>query len=311
MVMRIIAATVAAVPLVLGVVVVSEAQEVYRDRTGVWRYVEPPTWQSAPPPVPEAYVPEPGVNRWRGPRGTPRIEGGAHLRGVVPSYDDPYPDETGVIEPSYDDRDEIGSGLDPRDRLRAEGYFDGAVRPDDPSGAAPLLVDPSFLPGDPQRAEVPLGERVDQFAPQRSADIAAGLARYAAAKRAALGLSDPGKRLQSLRSANAYLVSLSDGPVSTQTIVAIDTVLGLEPITRDTTQLPGAGTSVVVPDRTASRADIEAAGRVTEYGFLRIRGQYPDEAAKAVGAPETFDRTAQDAVDTFLGVDSGRFAAQR
>ncbi len=275
--------------LVVAGATTAAAQEVYRDRYGVWRYVEPPVWQEpqrgwgAPPPVWR----EPPPDAYDDPYAAeaPAL----HLRGRVPSYDAPPPSAYADPWPGEVPEEWIPGGG--RDRMRQDGYLDV------PGAARPRLYDDYAAPDgpyDPAQPGLSL-DGGDLYAPPPG-EAEMGLAIYAAAKRAAVGLADPAARLQAIREANAWLVTLSRGPVTTEAIRAIDQRLGIGTIDKDTVSLPGAGTSVVRPSVEPTQADYEAARQVATYA----EGGMIDGLTRA-------ERTA---LDKFFGFDDGRLASR-
>lgn len=261
------------------------AQEFVRDRDGNWYLVEEPIF--APEPVDPAYIPQPP--RWREP---PFGDAGGHLRGRVPVYDEPYPGvrvyeprsaaAPDIYMPELDTRPEdFGGGA----THRLDPYLRGT---DDGPYAGYSLPDPSLDPG--AGGAIPDGWREAPDALDQN------LAVYVAAKRAAVARQDVLARAQAVKAANAWLVSLSKGPVSSSAIAVIDRVAGIETIDEDTTALPGAGTSLERPSVKPTAADREAAARVAAYGHG--------------GMIEGLDGAGTAALDRFFGFDDGRLASR-
>jgi hypothetical protein len=255
-------------------------QEVWRDRYGVWRYVEPPIWDAAPYDGPEDLptddvpLPEDDLGRSFDPD-----DPGAHLRGLVPSYDEP--------SDAFADYERPGLG-DPGSSASYNGYASEDPPAGYRAGGAPGFPDPQAAEISPGLAPPP-GLTDDRLEDD--------LALYVAAKRAALAM-DPAARAAAIRSANAFLVSLSRGPVSTDTIRAVDTLAGLA-AGPDTVRLPGAGTELDRPGTRPREADRAAARRIVE-GAGGEPGQGADAAA--------LDASALAALDTFLGTEGGSTA---
>jgi hypothetical protein len=289
------------------------AQEVYLGADGVWRYTAPPTVAGPSRPL---------------IRGAPVDDA---LRALVPSYDDPGwsgPDAAPYDEPYGEAPPTDGAaGVEPtpgdlpyESRVDEGGYVLRTVPAErffDP-GSSATLNDPYALPriedgpaggyyGDPQQGEIPLP---DVGAVPGADQMIDAFARYAAAKRGALAETDPGARLAAIRRANAYLLTLSRGDLSTGSIRAVDLALGITPVSNDTVQLPGAGTEVMRPDRKPAKADRDAARRLVEYGLLRNRGEAADVAVGRVMGDETGLGAQETAgLDRFLGLDSGFFVS--
>jgi hypothetical protein len=341
---RFLGSVLMAVPLMIGSAAPSMAQEVYQDRYGVWRYVEPPVWDTIPHDEPQAYRP-PGFGPPVGVIRRAPDDPGAHLRSLVPSYDEPDygpPEyvEPGYAEPYVEPGYEVPNQrayADPYGDPYADPYYGDAGRPTprygdqverrplDGSGGGTDMgyADPyagrgtvpeEYLPGgpdaeynNPQQLDAPLGA-----VRTLGNEFVRGLASYAAAKRSAVALSDPGKRSQAVRSANAWLVTLSHGPVSSDAIRAIDSMLGVETVDKDTVQLPGAGTEVNPPGAEPSGADRDAAQRVADYLRMRSRGETAADALAALPKPSSpVEARALAALDNFLGISGGSFAATR
>jgi hypothetical protein len=227
----------------------------------------------------------------------------------VPSYDEAPYDDPAYGEPPEDGADVRilrGRPFEPDSDLPLADSNDGGWSDPDPYRLPRLEDDPMADFGDPQRAEIPLPDPADV---PGGGDLVSGLARYAAAKRTALAEADAAARLNGVRSANAYLLTLAAGDISTAAIRGIDTMLGLGPVTEESVRLPGGGTEVKRPDVKPTPADRDGARRVVDYGLLRNRGETTADAIRRVmGEGVDLAPSVVAGVDTFLGLETGGFA---
>ncbi|BBE74306.1 hypothetical protein [Oharaeibacter diazotrophicus] len=257
---------------------------------GVPVYTDPraapaPGW-SDPPPIPPEDVPDAGR-----PAPVFRVDPRGYLVG--PEGDDPR----AAPEP-----------VRPRIVRRAPEPSLVPEPSPDPVGRAPdgATIDvPPVAAVPPASVEPPRGPAPGVAAPRRidlGATMAA-LALYDPAKRAAVKLADPAARNAAMKKANAYLVTASARPASEATIRAIDKLLGI-PVDKDSTALPGAGTTVERP-KVARPADVAALeGRLRAYHDARLgAGGKPTLLFGAGGSP--LDAGEMAGLDLFLGLPKG------
>ncbi len=158
--------------------------------------------------------------------------------------------------------------------------------------APPAEGGPAILrPSPEQRATVNLSRALD------------ALSVYAPAKKAAVKLDDAADRNAAMKKANAWLVTASALPATPATIRALDKLLGI-PVDKDSTALPGAGTSVEKP-KVGKPADVSALeGRLRSYADTRSRNGTTPPLMFGEGGKK-LDGEELAGLDLFLGIRPG------
>lgn len=181
------------------------------------------------------------------------------------------------------------------------------------SGARVIPVEPSLdaRSGDPGLGD---GPAVITLPPARQtvnlSRALDALAVYAPAKKAAVKREDAAERNMAMKKANAWLVTASALPATPATIRALDKLLGI-PVDKDSTALPGAGTSVEKP-KAGKPADVSAlADRLGAYAEARTRNGASPTLIFGEGGKK-LDADEMAGLDLFLGIpDGGKVVAEK
>ncbi len=191
-----------------------------------------------------------------------------------------------VIEPGDDGWRAAPSAV-PRSEARilhVEPAPDAGVEAAPPAEGGPAIL----RPNPEQRSAVNLSRALD------------ALAVYAPAKKAAVKLDDAADRNAAMKKANAWLVTASALPATPATIRALDKLLGI-PVDKDSTALPGAGTSVEKP-KVGKPADVSALeGRLRSYADTRVRNGTTPPLMFGEGGKK-LDGEELAGLDLFLGI---------
>ena len=294
--------------------VLRRAPPVYAEPPPVIYYEEPPPVYAPPPP---GYgEPPPGWGR--------RVlvlppEEIPEARYVEPPpqrrYEEPPPQRQ-YIEPRVPDDYFIEADPD------AE-YEEPPTYSETPPEPEPERIEPEVAePSDPQRVplEPPQPEvRTARQDPGRALSV---VPRYAAAKAAAMEMSDDFKRTEEIRKINAWLVSASVQPATAGTIRALDRLAGIK-VTEQSTALPGAGIEIVSPKKGESKAGHQVVRLLQDYadvkGDILRAADRSEEAQLAAEAEQVVEAEGVDldeaeiaGLDAFLGLaDPNARIAQR